>query len=141
MPELTARKGTTQHADTTVFLAINSRVKIVGTVEFDGPVQIDGTVEGDVKCASVLIAKSGSVEGTIVASTVTVSGGVNGAIYADKLVLKSDCDVEGEIYHREFVLEQGSNFEGKSRPHENPLELATRQPASSSTAIRPLAFD
>ena len=141
MPELTARKGATQHADSSAFLAINSRVTIVGTVEFDGPIQIDGTIQGDVKCASVMIAKSGSVEGTIVASTVTVAGGVNGAIYADKLVLKTDCDVEGEIYHREFVLEQGSNFEGKSRPHDKPLELATRQPALHSTAIRPLAFD
>lgn len=74
-----------------------------------------------------MVAKTGTVEGTIVASTVTVAGGVNGLIFADKLVLKTDCEVEGEIYHREFVLEQGSNFEGKSRPHEKPLELATRR--------------
>lgn len=139
MPEVLARKGTTPPASdsSSVFLAINSRVTIVGTVEFDGPIQIDGTVQGDVKCASVMVAKSGTVEGTIVASTVTVAGGVNGSIFADKLVLKTDCEVEGEIYHREFVLEQGSNFEGKSRPHEKPLELATRreprQPAPQLT--------
>lgn len=129
MPEAIARRGPVSPAvdNSAVFLAINSKVTIVGSVQFDGPIQIDGTVHGEVRCSSVLIAKSGSVEGTIVASAVTVAGGVNGAIYADKLVLKSDCDVEGEIYHREFVLEQGCNFEGKSRPHKEPLVLAAER--------------
>lgn len=126
MPEAIARRGPIPPAvdNSAVFLSINSKVTIVGSVQFDGPIQIDGTVQGEVRCSSVMVAKSGIVEGTIVASAVTVVGGVNGSIYADKLVLKSDCEVEGEIYHREFVLEQGSNFEGKSRPHKAPLALA-----------------
>lgn len=126
MQDATPRRGAALPAadSSNTFLSINSKVTIVGSVQFDGPIQIDGIIRGDVNCASVMVAKCGSVEGTIVASTVTVAGGVNGAIYADKLVLKDACEVEGEIYHREFVLEQGSNFEGRSRPHDHPLELA-----------------
>jgi cytoskeletal protein CcmA (bactofilin family) len=100
----------------------------VGAVHFDGPIEIEGTVEGEIHCSSIEVARYGTVMGKIVADQVTVSGGVSGSIFANRLVLKPDCDVEGEIYHRELSLEQGSYFDGKSRPHKDPLSLAETPP-------------
>lgn len=105
-------------------LSIGSKVTIIGSVEFDGQIEIAGTVQGEIRCASVNVARYGTVTGLIIADEVTISGGVNGSIYANKLVLKDKCDVEGEIYHRELSLEDGSYFDGKSRPHKEPLDLA-----------------
>ena len=116
-------------------LSIGSDVTIVGSIQFDGPIEIEGTVQGDIRCAAVSVSRYGTVMGTIVADDVTVEGGVNGSIYANKLVLKPDCDVEGEIYHRELSLEQGSYFDGKSRPHKDPLSLA-EAPAAPSPELR-----
>ena len=104
-------------------LTIGSKVTIIGAIHFDGPVEIAGTVQGEVRCASVNVSKYGTVMGMIVADEVTVSGGFNGSIYANKLVLKTKCDVEGEIYHRQLSLEDGCYFDGKSRPHKQPLDL------------------
>lgn len=109
-------------------LAIGPQVTIVGNVEFDGAIEIDGFVNGEVRSASVNITRGGTVTGLIVARQVTVSGGVSGSIFAEQLVLKPDCDVEGEICYRELALEDGSYFEGKSRPHKSPLELAAAGP-------------
>ncbi len=109
-------------------LSISSKVTIIGNVHFDGQIDIQGTVQGEVRCASVHVSKYGTVMGMIVADQVTVSGGVNGSIYANKLVLKTNCDVEGGIYHRELSLEDGSYFDGKSRPHKQPLDLAEASP-------------
>ncbi len=116
-------------------LCISSKVTIIGNVHFDGPIDIEGTVHGEVRCASVNVSRYGTVMGLIVADQVTVSGGVNGSIYANRLVLKTKCDVEGEIYHRELSLEDGSYFDGKSRPHNQPLDLA--QPAEDITPALP----
>lgn len=128
MPGFLARRGTALPADssppTASVLSINAKATIVGTVEFDGPVEVDGFVRGDIRGASVVVSRYGTVTGTIVAGSVIVSGGVSGAIFADRLVLKAACDVEGEICYRELALENGSYFEGKSRPHQKPLEAA-----------------
>jgi cytoskeletal protein CcmA (bactofilin family) len=105
-------------------LSIGSKVTIVGNIECDGPIAIEGTVHGEVRGALVTISRYGTVTGRIIADHVTVEGGVSGEIYANKLILKPSCDVEGEIYHRELSLEDGSYFDGKSRPHKAPLELA-----------------
>jgi cytoskeletal protein CcmA (bactofilin family) len=135
MHDVSARRGKAREPAATPArpLSISSDVRIVGAVHFDGPVEIEGTIEGEVHCASVKVARYGTVMGKIVADEVTVSGGVSGSIYANRLVLKPDCDVEGEIYHRELSLEQGSYFDGKSRPHKDPLSLAN-PPAAPARA-------
>jgi cytoskeletal protein CcmA (bactofilin family) len=126
MREVSAQRGTTSPAiEIPTALALSSKVTIVGSVQYDGPIQLDGVVHGEVRCDDLTVSKHSSVEGVIIADSVTVLGRVNGSIYANKLVLKSACDVEGEIYHRELALEDGCYFEGKSRPHKSPLDLAS----------------
>lgn len=105
-------------------LSIGARVTIVGSVHFDGPIQLDGVIQGEVRCRALTVSERGAVEGLIVAESVSVAGDVNGSIYADRLLLKSACDVEGEIFHRELALEDGCYFEGKSRRHTSPTHLA-----------------
>lgn len=104
--------------------SIGPQVVISGGVTFDGEVHIDGHVSGEIRCTSLVVSETGSVDGLIVAYTVTVEGQVTGAIYADCLLLKADCDVEGEIYHEELQLEQGCYFEGKSRRYPRASALA-----------------
>lgn len=130
MPQVLVLRGAEAPSghDASSSLSINSKVTIVGSVEFDGEVNVDGFVQGDVRCASLNISKHGTVSGTIVARDVTVSGGVSGSIFAERLVLKPQCDVEGEICYRELALEDGSYFEGKSRPSQRPLEAAPPRP-------------
>ena len=99
-------------------------VTIAGTVHFDGPVMVEGVVDGGVRSPTVQIAKDGIVEGTIVADHVVVLGGVNGSIYARELVLRTECTVEGRIFHSALVLENGCYFEGQSRRYIDPISMA-----------------
>jgi len=111
-------------ADARPSLAISARVTIVGAVHFDGPIELDGVIQGEVRCKALTVTERGAVDGMIVAETVNVAGDVVGSIYAERLVLRSACDVEGDIYHRELSLEDGCYFEGRSRRHSSPLKLA-----------------
>lgn len=143
MPGFLARRGTPPAAERSLpreisGLTICSKTTIAGTVEHDGAVEVDGFVRGDIRADSVVVSRYGTVMGTIVAGTVVVLGGVSGTIFAEKLVLKPACDVEGEICYRELALEDGSYFEGKSRPSQKPLELAGAE-AAGAVAVRAAA--
>lgn len=94
---------------------VGPQVRITGSIEFDGDVLVQGRVDGDIRCLSLVIAHEATVEGAVTAGEVIVEGVVTGTIVADRLVLKADSDVEGEIYHGDLLLEQGCYFEGKSR--------------------------
>ncbi len=103
---------------------VHQDVTIAGTVYFDGPVLVEGVVDGGVRSPTVQIAKNGIVEGTIVADHVVVLGGVNGSIYAKELALRTECTVEGQIFHSALVLENGCYFEGQSRRYADPISMA-----------------
>jgi len=105
-------------------LVISRGVTIVGALSLDGPVCIEGSVDGEVRCSTLKITERGEVEGVIVADKVVVLGEVSGAIYARELTLGAGCNVEGQIYHKKLVLEEGCYFEGQSRRHGDPLKIA-----------------
>jgi cytoskeletal protein CcmA (bactofilin family) len=106
-------------------LTIPRKACIEGALEFPGPLIIEGTVLGDVRCTSVIVSERGIVDGSIIADAVTVLGEVSGEIFANHLTLKSASSVAANIFHKHLSLEDGCFFEGKSRRHANPLQLAT----------------
>ena len=120
MSELSTREGRLARRA----LVISHGVTIVGSLFYDGQIQVEGTIDGEVRCSALQITERGAVEGLIVAESVDVRGEANGSIYAEKLVLRTTCSVEGEVYHHNLVLEDGCLFEGKSRRHANPVKLA-----------------
>jgi cytoskeletal protein CcmA (bactofilin family) len=120
MPESSTRQG----RPTPGPLMISRGVTIVGSLFYDGQIQVEGTIDGEVRCSALQISELGAVEGLIVAESVDVHGEANGSIYAKKLVLRTASAVQGEVYHHNLVLEDGCLFEGKSRRHANPVELA-----------------
>ena len=105
-------------------LVINRGVTIIGALSLDGPVTIEGTIDGEVRCSNLQITERGEVEGLVVAEKVVVLGEFSGAIYARELILGAGCNVEGQIYHHKLVLEAGCYFEGQSRRHGDPLKIA-----------------
>ena len=114
------RTATESHVKSEM-LVLCRRVKIAGSLIYDGEVVLGGHIEGDVRCKSLEIGERGSVDGDIVAERVVVLGEVAGTIHANEIVLKTACTVSGEIYHRHLVLEDGCFFEGQSRRDADPM--------------------
>ncbi|MBX2856271.1 MAG: polymer-forming cytoskeletal protein [Rhodobacteraceae bacterium] len=97
-------------------------LKIVGQVRSAGSIKVDGTIIGDIECASLLVTNSASVEGSILAEYVVVHGRVSGSIYADKVMLHAEAQVEGDIFHHGIGIEMGTRYDGMLKWTENPSE-------------------
>ncbi len=104
-------------------LTIPRKAAVEGAIHFAGPVIVEGSVLGDIRCTTLIIMERGSVDGTIVADRVMVLGEASGEIFANWLSLKTACSVAADIFHRQLELEDGCYFEGRSRRHPSPLDL------------------
>jgi cytoskeletal protein CcmA (bactofilin family) len=104
-------------------LSIPRKAVVEGSIKYSGNVVLEGTVLGEVWCANLLITERGIVDGTICADTATIMGEASGAIYANRVTLKTACSVTSDIFHKSLSLENGCYFEGKSRRVANPLSL------------------
>ncbi len=101
---------------------IGSDMSIVGKIECNGPAQVLGRIEGELRASDLLISDGAQVEGNIIAQGVTVCGRVKGTIRADRVKLQNGGAVEGDIFHRSLSIDENSQFEGSSRRVENPTE-------------------
>jgi cytoskeletal protein CcmA (bactofilin family) len=104
---------------------IGSDTSIVGNIECNGPVQIFGRIEGELRSSDLLINDGAQVEGNVIAQDVTVCGSVKGTIRAVRVKLQNGGAVEGDIFHRSLAIDENSLFEGSSRRVENPTEASS----------------
>ena len=102
---------------------IGSDMSILGKIETDGPAQVLGHIEGEVRASDLMIGDGAQIEGSIIAQNVTICGRVKGTVHAIRVKLQSGGAVEGDIFHRSLSIDENSLFEGSSRRVENPTDL------------------
>ena len=138
-PAAAGAKRNRPHSAPTI---ISTDMAISGTLASDGDVQIDGQVEGDVRCIGLVIGDKAEVQGEIYAEDVTIRGKVVGRIRARKVTLMATSHVEGDILHEAFSVETGAFFEGNCRHSDNPLgdvDGASRRSQTASVSATPAA--
>jgi cytoskeletal protein CcmA (bactofilin family) len=132
---------------------IGEDLTITGNVVSKGEIQIDGEIQGDVECGSLLLGDKSQVVGSVVAEDVVVRGRIVGSIRGLRVTLQAQSHVEGDIYHQSLAIEQGAYFEGKSRRSDDPMSAAkspTAKPeagaadkaaCSEARLEKPIAFE
>ena len=117
-----ASKGTGPSASKMVPSIIGEDLTITGNVTSKGEIQVvDGEINGDIHCGSLLLGDKSQVTGGVAAEDVVVRGHIVGSIRGLRITLQAQCHVEGDIFAQSLAIEQGAYFEGKSRHSDNAL--------------------
>lgn len=101
---------------------LSSDLVLTGSIVSDGEIQLDGTVDGDVRAGSLIIGEEASVSGEVFAETVVVRGKVTGSVRARQIQLASTARIEGDIVHAALSVESGAFFDGHCRHSSDPLK-------------------
>ena len=99
-------------------------LKIVGSVTAEGLVEVNGHIEGDLHCTSLVVSPKAAITGGIEAERVVVNGRVEGPIRGGEVLLKSHAHVVGDIQHY------------RSRSRRAPFSTAARCAALKSNCAR-----
>lgn len=91
---------------------IGAGVTIKGDVEAEVDLQINGRVDGNVRCGTVILDERAVVTGSIVAERVRVAGRVEGGIEATDLALEAGAHVKGDVTYSRLRISNGGIFEG-----------------------------
>jgi cytoskeletal protein CcmA (bactofilin family) len=99
---------------------ISSTVKMSGSLISTGSFQIDGIIDGDIQCSSLVIAETGQVYGQILAERVVVRGRFKGSIHANQIVLCPGSQVEGTLSQKSLEVQFGAHFDGDCHHSDDP---------------------
>ncbi len=99
------------------FSVLGSDVVIKGDISASADLHIDGTVEGDIKCASLVQGEGSNISGSVMAETARFSGRVAGSITARELVILKSAFIEGDVHYDALTIEQGAQVDGRFAPN------------------------
>lgn len=100
---------------------LSSDLTVVGNIRTEGDIQIEGTVEGDIRAHQLVIGETATIRGEIVGDEVVVNGRVVGRVRGLKVRLSASARVEGDIIHKTIAIESGAHFEGSVQRQEDPI--------------------
>lgn len=92
---------------------ISSEMNVLGNIVSDGTLDIDGQIDGNVKCRNLTVRGNGRIRGDVIAETVKIFGVVTGMVKARNVVLHESAHVEGVIMHESLSVEDGAFIDGK----------------------------
>ena len=114
------------------FSVIGSDVTIKGDVSATVDLHVDGTIEGDIKCASLVQGEASIISGGITAETARMSGKVVGSITAKELVILKSAQIEGDVHYDALTIEQGAQVDGRFAPNGQRAAASKAAPVSKN---------
>ena len=111
------------------FSVLGSDLAIKGDIKASADLHIDGNVEGDIACTSLVQGETSKVTGAVEAETARLAGTVDGSITARELVILKTARITGDVFYDALTIEQGAQVEGRFAHRE-------RRAASAETRAR-----
>ena len=118
--------------------SLSSDLVIKGNIKTTGDIQIEGTVDGDIRAHLLTVGEGATVKGEVMADDVVVNGRVVGRVRGLKVRLTSTARVEGDIIHKTIAIESGAHFEGSVQRRDDPMnDQSGSQRVTAATSQAP----
>ena len=114
--------------NSSTFSVLGSDLAIKGDIKASADLHIDGSVEGDIACTSLVQGETSKVTGAVEAETARLAGTVEGSITARELVILKTARITGDVFYDALTIEQGAQVEGRfaHRQPGKPVSAAPR---------------
>jgi cytoskeletal protein CcmA (bactofilin family) len=100
---------------------LSADLHVTGNMKTTGDIQVEGTVEGDIRAHLLTIGETATIKGEVIADDVVINGRIVGRVRGLKVRLTSTARVEGDIIHKTIAIESGAHFEGSVQRQDDPL--------------------
>ncbi len=106
MPISSPAKGAT-------FSVIGADVTITGDIRATVDLHIDGRIQGDVTCASLVQGEGSHIIGAIEADQARLSGAIEGSLNVKTLVIEAKARIKGDVSYESLSMAVGALVDGR----------------------------
>lgn len=108
---------------------IGSGTTIIGNLESNGDIRIDGILKGNLLAkAKVIVGANGHVEGDIEGKQADVLGSVTGKIkIEDLLYIHGKANIDGDLYAGKLHIEPTASFNGQCHMGANIVAIGAER--------------
>ena len=111
---------------------LSQDLHVTGNIKTTGDIQVEGTVEGDIRAHLLTIGETATIKGEVIADDIVVNGRIIGRVRGLKVRLTATARVEGDIIHKTIAIESGAHFEGSVQRQDDPLSSSAKKIAAEA---------
>ena len=104
------------------FSVLGSDIAVKGDITASADLHVDGRVEGDIVCGSLVQGETSEIVGNVQAESARLSGAVRGSITARELVVLKTARIHGDVHYDALTIEQGAQVDGRFSPRGPQVE-------------------
>lgn len=108
------------------FSVLGADTSIKGDLSATADLHVDGRVEGDIDCGSIVQGESSEIVGGISAQSARLAGTVRGSISSRELVILKTAHIHGDVHYDTLTIEQGALIDGRLSPRGNTPAAESR---------------
>ena len=112
-PESTDRPPGSASMTGSTFSVLGPDIAVNGDLTATADLHLDGKVNGDIKCATLVQGEGSQVTGMVIAENARVAGRIKGSITAAVLVIQKTARIEGDVTYGSLTIEDGAQVDGK----------------------------
>ena len=92
---------------------VGETLQLEGDLRSSGSLDIAGLINGNVFVSEMTVKETGSVRGSLEATTIEINGHVEGKITADTIVIGKNAVIKGDIFFKNTLkTEEGADIDG-----------------------------
>ena len=92
---------------------VGETMQLEGDLRTSGSIDIAGLINGNVFVSELTITETGSVRGSVEATTIEINGHLEGRISADTVIVGKTAVIKGDIFFKNSLkTEEGADIDG-----------------------------
>ena len=92
---------------------VGETMQLEGDLRTSGSIDVAGLINGNIFVSEMTVTETGSIRGSVEATTIEINGHVEGRISADVVVVGKTAVVKGDIFFKNSLrTEEGADIEG-----------------------------
>lgn len=127
-----------------MFSVLGADVIVTGNITATADLHIDGRVDGDVNCGSLVQGNESRIAGNVRAETARLAGAIEGTVSVRQLTVERAARITGDVEYENIAIENGASIDGRLKhispdAQKNFTAAATppATPAQSTQPVRP----
>ena len=92
---------------------IGETMQIEGDLRTSGSVDVAGLINGNIFVSEITVTETGSIRGSIEATSIEINGHIEGKIAADTVIVGKTAVIKGDIFFKNTLkTEEGADIDG-----------------------------
>lgn len=95
------------------FSVLGADIVITGNLVATSDLHIDGRIEGDVRCGSLVQGAESQIFGRVEAEDARLAGAIEGSVRVRQLTVERTARITGDVEYETIMVEQGGHIDGR----------------------------